>query len=44
MTIKNIKSEGIKLPILSIDELIKMKRQSAWVQDLEDVKALEKLK
>jgi len=44
MTIKNIKSEGIKLPILSIDELIKMKRQSAWVQDLEDVKALEKIK
>ena len=44
MTIKNIKSEGIKLPILSIDELIKMKRQSARVQDLEDVKALEKIK
>jgi len=42
--VKNIKSEGIKLPILSIDELIKMKRQSARVQDLEDVKALEKIK
>ena len=42
--IKHLKSQDGDLPILSIDELIKMKRESARTQDLEDIKALEKLK
>ena len=42
--IKYVKSEDINLPILSLDDLIKMKRKSGRAQDLEDIKALEKLK
>ncbi|MBU2530318.1 MAG: hypothetical protein KKD35_04690 [Elusimicrobia bacterium] len=42
--IKQIKSQGVILPILSVDEIIKMKKESARAQDMEDIKALEKLK
>lgn len=33
-----------KIPILSVNSLIKMKRKSGRPQDIEDVKALEKIK
>lgn len=47
--LKNIKTKDIKLgrhkiKIVSIPDLIKMKRKSGRSQDLEDIKALEKLK
>ena len=42
--IKYVKSQDGDVPILSRDELIKMKRKSGRKQDLEDVKALESLK
>ena len=35
---------GSKIKILSIPSLIRMKRASGRPQDLEDIKALEKLK
>lgn len=35
---------GVKVPILSLDDLIKMKKKAARAQDLEDVKALELIK
>ncbi len=34
----------LKIPVISIDDLIKMKTSSARPQDLEDVRALKKLK
>lgn len=40
---KTIKTHSIDLKILSIKDLIKMKKSSGRPQDLEDVKALEKL-
>ncbi len=43
MSVKNISIRGNKIPILSISSLIKMKKESARPQDMEDVKALEAL-
>ena len=36
--------EGLSIQLASLDDLIAMKRQSARPQDLEDIKALEKLR
>lgn len=44
MKTKTIKVHGTNIKILSIDDLIKMKKQSGRPQDLEDVSALERLK
>lgn len=38
------KVDRLRIQVASIDELIRMKKQSARPQDLEDVKALEKIK
>ncbi len=43
LKIKNIQAGGRTLPILSVADLIAMKRASGRPQDLEDVRALEKL-
>ncbi len=43
MKVKNISVYGIKLPILSKESLIKMKRDAGRPQDIEDIKALEAL-
>jgi hypothetical protein len=40
----SIKSAGHTLTLLSIDELIKMKKTSGRPQDLEDIKALQELR
>ena len=47
--VNNIKTvskviNGKKVKIIAIDDLIKMKRKSGRKQDLEDIKALEKIK
>ena len=39
-----VRSQGQKLPILAIPDLIRMKRASGRPQDLEDIKALQELK
>ena len=39
----NVVYQGTNIPILSKEELIKMKQQSGRRQDLEDIKALRKL-
>lgn len=43
MKTKRISSGGQDLPVLAIDDLIRMKRASGRPQDLEDIKALEQL-
>lgn len=43
MRIKKIKAGGRVLPVLAIRDLIAMKKASARPQDLEDIKALERL-
>lgn len=44
MKIVNVQLKRFKVPIVAIDDLIKMKRAAARPQDLEDVTALEKLR
>ncbi len=41
--IKTVHVEGNKIPVLAKNELIKMKRLSGRPQDMEDIKALEKI-
>ena len=43
-TIKNIKVGATIIPLLNIDELIKMKLESGREQDLSDVEALQQIK
>lgn len=43
MKTKTVKADSMTIQIATIEELIKMKKQSARPQDLEDIKALEKL-
>ena len=44
MKTKTLYVDGMTIEIATIDELIKMKKKSSRPQDLEDIKALEKLK
>lgn len=43
MSVENFKVGSINVPVLSKKNLIEMKRQSGRKQDLEDIKALERL-
>lgn len=40
----SIRSGGYVIPVLSVEELIKMKQKSGRPQDLEDIKALKSIK
>lgn len=44
LSVKNVKVGPESLPVLAVDDLIKMKKKSGRKQDLEDIKALEALK
>jgi len=43
-TRKFVVAEGIRIPLISLDNLIKLKRELSREQDLSDVEALEKVK
>jgi hypothetical protein len=43
MRTKNVRAAGRTLPVVSVADLIAMKKASARPQDLEDVRALEEL-
>jgi len=44
MKIKKIKINNKSIKLLSIEDLIKMKKKSERTQDIEDIKALRRIK
>jgi len=44
ITRKFVVAEGIRIPLISLDNIIKLKRELGREQDLSDVEALEKVK
>ena len=43
-SVEYVKSEGIKIPVISIDNLILMKKEALRKQDVSDIESLKKLK